>query len=155
VGEGRWTHCRNPYHPRGTPRSPLDAPSPAPFRAHGGEGLPRAGLENFPFEDALKHSKVVLVIQQGEPASRRLSDVSRAQPGDVTLQNLLGVLVAKLDTCRRLPIFEYEAGSEGYAACSKAFRDLADAERASVNELLACLQDHLTETGADRKGSRT
>ena len=30
------------------------------------------------------------MIQQGDTASRRLSDVSRAHPGDVTLQNLLG-----------------------------------------------------------------
>jgi len=94
------------------------------------------------------------VIQQGDTASRRLSDVSRANPGDVTLQNLLGVLVAKLDTCRRLPIFEYEAGSEGYATCAKAFRELADAERESVNELLTCLQHHLADTGAERKGIR-
>jgi hypothetical protein len=116
--------------------------------------LPRACKEKFPFEEGSKRSKVDHVIQQGEPASRRLSDVSRAHPGDVTLQNLLGVLVAKLDTCRRLPIFEYEAGSEGYAACATEFRRLADAERESVNQLLNCLQDHLVETGADRQGSR-
>ena len=116
--------------------------------------MPRTSLEKFPLEEGLKRRKLGLVIQQGEPASRRLSDVSRAHPGDVTLQNLLGVLVAKLDTCRRLPIFEYEAGSEGYAACATAFRRLADAERESVNQLLACLQDHLVETGADRQGSR-
>jgi hypothetical protein len=117
--------------------------------------LPRASKEKFPLEEGSKRRKVVLVIQQEEPASRRLSDVSRAHPGDVTLQNLLGVLVAKLDTCRRLPIYEYEAGSEGYAVCSQAFRRLADAERESVNQLLACLQDHLVETGAERQGGRT
>jgi hypothetical protein len=94
------------------------------------------------------------VIQQGDTASRRLSDVSRAHPGDVTLQNLLGVLVTKLDSCRRLPIFEYEAGSEGHAACAKAFRELADAERESVNELLTCLQQHLAETGHGPNGVR-
>jgi rubrerythrin len=95
---------------------------------------------------------VEAVIQHGDTASRRLSDVSRAHPGDVTLQNLLGVLVAKLDSCRRLPIFEYEAGSEGHAACAKAFRELADAERQSVNQLLNCLQQHLVDTAAERKG---
>ena len=94
------------------------------------------------------------VIQQGDTASRRLSDVSRAHPGDVTLQNLLGVLVTKLDSCRRLPIFEYEAGSEGHAACAKAFRELADAERESVNQLLTCLQQHLAETGHGPNGVR-
>jgi hypothetical protein len=117
--------------------------------------LPRVRVEKFPLEEGLKRRKLDLVIQQGEPASRRLSDVSRAHPGDVTLQNLLGVLVAKLDTCRRLPIFEYEAGSEGYAVCAQAFREMADAERESVDQLLACLHAHLTETGADRKGLRT
>jgi rubrerythrin len=96
------------------------------------------------------------VIQQGDTAaSRRLSDVSRAHPGDVTLQNLLGVLVTKLDSCRRLPIFEYEAGSEGHAACAKAFRELADAERESVNQLLTCLQQHLVDTAQERNGVRS
>jgi len=93
-------------------------------------------------------------MQQRENASRRLSDVSRAHPGDATLQNLLGLVVAKLDTCRRLPIFEYEAGSEGNDQCASAFRALADAERESVNRLLTCLQNHLVETEAERQGSR-
>jgi hypothetical protein len=91
------------------------------------------------------------VIQQRETGFRRLSDVSRANPGDVTLQNLLGVVTAKLDSCRRLPIFEYEAGSEGYATCAEAFRVLADAERASLNELLTCLQEHLAEIALERR----
>ena len=117
--------------------------------------MPRTPQEKFPLEERLKRRKVDPVIQQGDTASRRLSDVSRAHPGDVTLQNLLGVLTAKLDSCRRLPIFEYEAGSEGFSACAKAFRELADAERESVNQLLNCLQDHLAETVAERKGVRT
>jgi len=79
-------------------------------------------------------------------ASRRLSDLRRAQPADTTLQNLLGLLNAKLDLCSRLPVFEYEAGSEGHDACAAAFRDLAAVERHSFNELLVCLRAHLNES---------
>jgi rubrerythrin len=94
------------------------------------------------------------VIQQGDSTSRRLSDVSRAQPGDVTLQNLLGVLVAKLDSCRRLPIFAFEAANEGQPVCAQAFRELAEAERASLDELLAHLAQHLADRDHQRKGVR-
>ena len=85
------------------------------------------------------------MIQHGDSQSRRLSDVSRAQPGDVTLQNLLGVLVTKLDSCRRLPLFAFEAANEGHTTCARAFRDLADAERAALDGLLDHLADHLAE----------
>lgn len=88
-------------------------------------------------------------MQQGQPASRRLIDVSRAQPGDVTLQNLLGVLNGKLDICRRLPICEYEAESEGFEGCAKAFHKLADTERESLDLLLTSLQNHLVETRSE------
>ena len=92
------------------------------------------------------------MIQHGDPASRRLSDVSRSQPGDVTLQNLLGVVTSKLDSCRRLPIFAFEAGNEGHPLSAQAFRDLADAERAALDELLAHLARHLAERDHQRKG---
>jgi hypothetical protein len=92
------------------------------------------------------------VIQHGDPASRRLSDVSRSQPGDVTLQNLLGVVTSKLDSCRRLPIFAFEAGNEGHPQSAQAFRNLADAERAALEELLAHLARHLAERDHQRKG---
>jgi hypothetical protein len=92
------------------------------------------------------------VIQQDERAAlRRLSDVSRAHPGDMTLQNLLGVLSAKLDSCRRLPIFEYEAGNEGQHATAEAFHALAIAERASIDQLLVCLEQHLSERNGVRQ----
>ena len=93
------------------------------------------------------------MIQQVDTASRRLSDVSRAHPGDVTLQNLLSVLTAKLDSCRRLPLFAFEAANEGNAACAQAFRDLADAERASMDELLAHLERHLADRDPQRNGT--
>jgi hypothetical protein len=74
-----------------------------------------------------------------------ISDLRGAQPADATLQNLLGVLGAKLELCSRLPIFEYEAGNEGHEAAAAAFRRLADVERQSFNELLASLRRHLEE----------
>jgi hypothetical protein len=94
------------------------------------------------------------VIQHGDSQSRRLSDVSRSQPGDVTLQNLLGVLVTKLDSCRRLPLYAFEAANEGHATCAQAFRDLAEAERTSLDALLTQLAEHLAERDHARKGIR-
>ena len=83
-------------------------------------------------------------------AARRLSELRRAQPGDPTLQNLLGVLSTKLELCARLPVFEYEAGSQGHEHCVRAFRRLAELERQSFNEILACLRRHIDDTGAGR-----
>ena len=85
-------------------------------------------------------------------AARRLSDLRRAQPADATLQNLLRLLSTKLELCARLPVFEYEAGNDGHARCAAAFRDLADVERQSFNELLVCLRDHLDESLGAHKG---
>ena len=94
------------------------------------------------------------MIQRGDSASRRLSDVSRPEPGDVTLQNLLGVLAGKLDTCRRLPVFAFEAAHEGHPTSAQAFRDLAEFERASLEELLVHLEQHLAARSHQRKGIR-
>jgi hypothetical protein len=84
--------------------------------------------------------------QEESSAARRLSDLRKAQPGDPTLQNLLGILSNKLDLCARLPIFEYEAGSQGHETCAAAFHRLAEIERRSFNEMLVCLREHLDET---------
>lgn len=81
-------------------------------------------------------------------AARRLSDLRKAQPGDPTLQNLLGVLTAKLELCARLPIYEYEAGTQGHHAAVAAFRRLAEVERDSFNDILDCLRQHLDVTTA-------
>jgi hypothetical protein len=86
--------------------------------------------------------------QEESSAARRLSDLRKAQPGDPTLQNLLSVLSNKLDLCARLPIFEYEAGSQGHEAAADAFKRLAEVERNSFNDLLVCLRRHLDETTA-------
>jgi hypothetical protein len=83
-----------------------------------------------------------------------ISDLRGAQPADATLQNLLGVLSAKLELCSRLPIFEYEAGNEGHEATAAAFRHLAEVERRSFNEMLACLRQHLEELSAADASAR-
>ena len=75
--------------------------------------------------------------------ARRLTELRRAHPADATLQNLLMVLGAKLDLSTRLPVFEYEATSEGHEDCARAFEMLADAERAHVSELLKILRTHV------------
>ena len=82
-----------------------------------------------------------------------INDLRGAQPADATLQNLLGVLNAKLELCSRLPIYEYEAGNEGHEECAAAFRALAEVERQSFNELLGVLRRHLdAEAKAPARG---
>jgi rubrerythrin len=75
--------------------------------------------------------------------ARRLNELRRAHPADATLQNLLAVLGSKLDLSARLPVFEYEAATEGHEDCARTFEVLAHAERAHVNELLKVLRSHL------------
>jgi hypothetical protein len=93
------------------------------------------------------------VISRTDPseATRRLTDLRRGQPADATLKNLLKVLNAKLELCASLPVYEWEAGSEGYEDCAAAFRDLADAERRSCNRVIDRLREHL-DTRADVQG---
>lgn len=87
------------------------------------------------------------MIGQPNPsaATRRLSDLRRGQPADATLRNLLGVLSAKLELCASLPVYEWEAGSEGFEDCAAAFRNLAESERRSCGEVLERLREHLEQ----------
>ncbi len=87
------------------------------------------------------------MISRTDPseATRRLTDLRRGQPADATLKNLLQVLSAKLELCASLPVYEWEAGSEGYEECAAAFRDLADAERRSCNRVIDRLREHLDQ----------
>jgi hypothetical protein len=85
------------------------------------------------------------VVSTPSPGGRRLSELARVQPADRTLQNLLGTLSAKLEMCSRLPVYEYEATSEGHEASAVAFHELAEFERRSFNNLLSCLRVHLDE----------
>jgi hypothetical protein len=83
---------------------------------------------------------------------RRLTDLRATLPSDHTLQNLLSVLTAKLELCSKLPIYEYEAASEGHAFCVTAFRQLAETERRMFDELLDTLRHHLDSAAAKRVG---
>lgn len=98
------------------------------------------------------------VVSNPPNAGRRLSELARTHPADRTLQNLLGILSAKLEMCSRLPVYEYEASSEGHAASAMAFHELAEAERRSFNNLLTCLRVHLDEVeraaAATTRGAR-
>ena len=80
--------------------------------------------------------------------AQRLEELRRAHPYDATLQNLLAVLTTKLDLSTRLPVFEYEADSEGFAETASFLSALASAERESLQDLLASLQQHLDRTSA-------
>jgi hypothetical protein len=86
-------------------------------------------------------------------ATKRLSDLRRGQPADATLKNLLGVLSAKLELCASLPVYEWEAVSEGYEACARAFRELAEAERRSCSEVIDRLREHLVQRADTQGGS--
>lgn len=79
-------------------------------------------------------------------SAQRLTELRSALPYDETLQNLVTVLSLKLDLCARLPIFEYEAESEGFTDSASFFGALASAERASVNDIRRSLQSHLAAT---------
>lgn len=77
----------------------------------------------------------------------RLSELRGSLPLDITLQNLLGVLNAKLELCARLPVFAYEAETEGHQQSALTFRYLEATERQLCDDLLMCLQQHLGSTG--------
>lgn len=79
-------------------------------------------------------------------STQRLTELRRALPSDATLQNLVAVLTIKLDLCARLPVFEYEAESEGFTDSASFFGALASAERSSVAEIRRTLQTHLNDT---------
>jgi hypothetical protein len=83
-------------------------------------------------------------------ATRRLGDLRRSQPTDVTLKNLLALLTTKLELCARLPVCAWEAGDEGHEGCADSLLALADAERSSCQEVLECLRTHLDQTVGSR-----
>jgi hypothetical protein len=90
---------------------------------------------------------VVLVSETRRPSTtQRLAELRSAQPCDTTLQNLLSILTAKLDLSARLPVFEYEADSEGFQEAASFMSALASAERESVHEVLRSLRIHLDRT---------
>ena len=82
--------------------------------------------------------------RQGD-APRRLGDLRRSQPADVTLKNIVGVLTTKLELCARLPVCEFEAASDGDERCAASFHALAEAERSSCEEVIECLRAHLEQ----------
>lgn len=89
--------------------------------------------------------KLIRVIGHSDEneSARRLGELRRGQPGDVTLRNLLGTLTAKLELCSRLPVFEWEADREGCFESATAFHALAEAERQSCDAVIHHLREHL------------
>jgi hypothetical protein len=78
-----------------------------------------------------------------------------AQPCDTTLQNLLNILTAKLDLSARLPVYEYEAESEGFPEAASFMSALASAERESVQDVIRSLRLHIDRsTGRFAPSSR-
>jgi hypothetical protein len=94
------------------------------------------------------------VVSNSPGSGRRLSDLARVHPADRTLQNLLGTLSAKLELCSRLPVFEYEAGTEDHREVALVFEHLAAQERQTFNELLICLRHYLDANVPDQPSGR-
>ena len=87
--------------------------------------------------------------------AQRLAELRSAQPCDTTLQNLLSILTAKLDLSARLPVFEYEADSEGFTEAASFMSALASAERESVQDVVRSLKLHLDRTSGRFSSSGT
>ena len=56
------------------------------------------------------------------------------------------ILSVKLDLSARLPVFEYEADSEGFSDTASFLSSLASAERESLQDVLTSLRLHLDRT---------
>jgi len=82
-------------------------------------------------------------------ATVRLSDLRRAKAADVSLENLLTAVTGKLQTCARLAVFEYEAGSEGHAELALAFHNLAVQKQEDYGVLKQFSAAHLVRIYAD------
>jgi hypothetical protein len=102
----------------------------------------------FPFHRRRAAGKLDPVADAPRQTStaQRLAELRRAHPHDATLQNLLAVLSVKLDLSARLPVFEYEADSEGFADTASFLSSLASAERDSLQDVLTSLRHHLDRT---------
>jgi rubrerythrin len=70
---------------------------------------------------------------------RSLSQIQQEQEGRRTLRNMAGVLQAKLELLTLYGAYEYDAGEEQMEECAQLFRELAQSERAEVDQLLAVL----------------
>jgi hypothetical protein len=79
------------------------------------------------------------------PGAILLNDLARAHPADRTLRNVLETLSAKLALSARLPVYAYEAATDGYTECAANFEALARTERESFDAFLLCLQRHMDE----------
>jgi hypothetical protein len=127
-------------------------PSDRPGTPQPSAGLPANRARRYPvrgtrltFPRTPVEKTVELVIDRMETSGppRRLTDLSKGQPADATLKNLLGALDAKLDLCARLAVFEWEADREGWTECASAFHRLAEIERRTCSEVIEYLREHL------------
>jgi hypothetical protein len=78
---------------------------------------------------------------------RTLHDITAEQRDSATLRGLVSVLHAKLELRARYSLLEYEAGHEGRPNCAALFRELAAADRESIERLATALAAELKSTG--------
>jgi hypothetical protein len=88
-----------------------------------------------------------------QSGGRRLAELREASPADSTLDNLLTLLRAELDLCARLPVFIYEASTEGHEEAASLFRSLADTERTQIERVLTTLQRYIAQRSSRTEAS--
>ena len=104
------------------------------------------GSEDKDRRGRFHRDRLVAGVPEQADATRRLGDLRRSQPNDVTLKNLVALLTTKLELCARLPVFAFESGNEGDERGADSFRALAEAERRSCEDVIECLRAHLDHT---------
>jgi hypothetical protein len=98
--------------------------------------------------------KLAPVTVADGPSATRLADLRRQRPGDATLRDLLEILGSKLELCRRLPVYQYDAAHDGFDACAAELAELIVMERRMCERVVEMLHGHLEwrrgEHDADR-----
>jgi rubrerythrin len=71
--------------------------------------------------------------------------IRQEQPVKNSIHNLIQTLSVKLDSAARYGLYQEDAREDGFDDCAELFGRLAEKEREAIQELTACLRDHLPE----------
>lgn len=78
-------------------------------------------------------------------AAAGLEQIRTEEPVKNTIHNLIQTLSTKLDSAARYGLYMEDARTDGYDDCAKMFERLAGREKESIDDLLACLEEHVGE----------
>jgi rubrerythrin len=62
-----------------------------------------------------------------------------------TLHNLIQTLSVKLDSAARYGLYTEDARIDGYQDCAELFGRLTEQERRAIDDLKACLRNHIPD----------